>query len=263
VNDDMVGAAAAELLDMRAKGRVVPDLPVPLRPQTLADAYAIQDRVVAALVALAGGRRIGFKVACTNEIAQAALQIDRPLFGRLMSQSTSPTGTTLAADQFTHRVIEAEFAFRVGTDVEPAEGGHTRATIAEHIDALIPAIEIVDYRFESWAVGALRIAADNAIHGWWLHGEPVADWAGHDLAASAVSVIRDGELVTTGSGAAVLGHPLDVMAWLAEELPRYGLRLSRGDVVTTGVATDVFEAGAGESCVADFGPFGRVTVAFE
>ena len=65
----MVGAAAAELLDMRAKGRVVPDLPVPLRPQTLADAYAIQDRVVAALVALAGGRRIGFKVACTNEIA--------------------------------------------------------------------------------------------------------------------------------------------------------------------------------------------------
>jgi 2-keto-4-pentenoate hydratase len=33
-------------------------------------------------------------------------------------------------------------------------------------------------------------------------------------------------------------------------------------VVTTGVATDVFEAGAGDSCVADFGPFGTVTVAF-
>ena len=109
----------------------------------------------------------------------------------------------------------------------------------------------------------MRIAADNAIHGWWLHGEPVTDWRGHDLAASAVSVTRDGELVTTGSGAAVLGHPLNVMAWLADELPRFGLRLRRGDVVTTGVATDVFEAGAGDSCVADFGPFGRVTVAFD
>jgi 2-keto-4-pentenoate hydratase len=262
VDDEAVGDAATELLDMRASRRVVPDLPVPLWPQTLTDAYAIQQRVVADLVAQAGGRCIGFKVACTNEIAQAALQIDRPLFGRLMSQSTSPSGTTLAADRFMHRVIEAEFAFRVGVDVEPVDGGHTPATIAEVIDALIPSIEIVDYRFESWAVGALRIGADNAIHGWWVRGEPVTDWRGHDLATSAVSVTRGGKLVTTGSGAAVLGHPLNVMAWLADELPRFGLQLRAGDVVTTGVATDVFEADAGDSCVADFGPFGTVAVAF-
>jgi 2-keto-4-pentenoate hydratase len=262
VDDEAIGDAATELLDMRASSRVVPDLPLAMRPQTLTDAYAIQCRVVAALVAQAGGRCIGYKAACTNEIAQAALGIDRPVFGRLMSQSTSPGGTTLAADQFTHRVIEAEFAFRIGVDVEPVAGGHTRATIAEHIDALIPGIEIVDHRFESWAVGALRIAADNAIHGWWVRGEPITDWKGHDLAASVVSVTRDGRLITTGSGAAVLGHPLNVMAWLADELPRFGLRLRRGDVVTTGVATDVFEADAGDFCLADFGPFGRVTVAF-
>jgi 2-keto-4-pentenoate hydratase len=263
VDDEVVGDAATELLDMRANRRVVPDLPLPMRPRTLTDAYAIQHRVVAGLLAEAGGRCIGFKVACTNEIAQAALQIDRPVFGRLMSHTTSFSGTTLAADQFTHRVIEAEFAFRVGVDVEPVDGGHTHTTIAEHIDALIPGIEIVDYRFESWAVGALRIAADNAIHGWWLRGDPVTDWHGHDLATSVVSVTRDGELVTTGSGAAVLGHPLNVMAWLADELPRFGLRLCRGDVVTTGVATDVFEARAGDSCLADFGPFGQVAVAFD
>ena len=263
VNDELVGDAARELLDMRTTRRVVPDLPFALRPETLNDAYAIQHRVVAGLVTQGGARCIGYKVACTNEIAQAALQIDRPVFGRLMSHTTSPSGATLAADRFTHRVIEAEFAFRVGVDVEAVNGGHTPATIAEHIDALIPGIEIVDYRFESWAVGALRIAADNAIHGWWLRGDPVTDWRGHDLAASAVSVTRAGNLVTTGSGAAVLGHPLNVMAWLADELPRFGLQLRRGDVVTTGVATNVFEAGAGDSCVADFGPFGTVTLAFD
>jgi 2-keto-4-pentenoate hydratase len=263
MNDEAVGDAAAELLAMRATRRVVPDLPPRLRPETLTDAYAIQHRVVDGLTARAGGRCIGFKVACTNEIAQTALQIDRPVFGRLMSQTTSPSGTTLATDQFTHRVVEAEFAFRVGVDVEPVTGGHTPATIADHLDVLIPGIEIVDYRFESWAVGAMRVAADNAIHGWWLRGEPVADWRGHDLASCAVSVTRDGELITTGSGAAVLGHPLHVMAWLADELPCFGLRLRRGDVVTTGVATDVFEAGAGDSCVADFGPFGRVEVTFD
>jgi 2-keto-4-pentenoate hydratase len=263
VNDEVVDDAATELLDMRANRRVVADLPRTLRPATLSDAYAIQARVVAALVEQGDGRCIGFKAACTNEIAQAALQIDRPVFGRLMSQITSPSGTTLAADQFTHRVIEAEFGFRLGDDVLPAEGGHTQETIAKYVDALIPAIEIVDHRFESWAVGALRIVADNAIHGWWIHGDPVTDWQGHDLGASAVSVTRNGELVTTGTGAAVLGHPLNVMAWLADELPQFGLRLRRGDVVTTGVATDVFEVGAGDSCVADFGPFGTVSVAFD
>jgi 2-keto-4-pentenoate hydratase len=263
VNDEVVAEAAHELLEMRASRRVVPDLPDWLRPGTLTDAYAIQARVVAALVAQAAGRCIGFKVACTNDIAQAALQIDRPVFGRLMSQSTSPSGTTLPADHFSHRVVEAEFAFRVGSDVEPVAGGHTPATIAEHLDAVIPGIEIVDYRFESWAVGALRVAADNAIHGWWLRGDPVTDWRGHDLAASTVSVTTNGEVVTTGSGAAVLGHPLNVMAWLADELPTFGFRLRCGDVVTTGVATDVFEAGAGDTCVADFGPFGTVAVAFD
>ncbi len=263
MDDEAVGEAAAELLDMRANRRVVADLPALLRPRTLTEAYAIQELVVDGLLARSGGRRIGFKVACTNDLAQAALQIDRPLFGCLMSSTTSASGTTLAADQFTHRVVEAEFAFRVGSDVEPVEGGHTPATIAEHIDALIPSIEIVDHRFESWAVGALRVAADNAIHGWWLGAEPVTDWRGPDLASAAVTVTRNGELVTTGSGAAVLGHPLNVMAWLADELPRYGGRLRQGDVVTTGVATDVFEAVAGDTCVADFGPFGSVTVAFD
>jgi 2-keto-4-pentenoate hydratase len=262
VDDDVITAAATELLDMRATQRVVPDLPETLRPESLEDAYAIQQRVVDALLAESGGRRIGFKVACTNDIAQAALQIDRPLFGRLMSQTTTPSGATLDTERFTHRVVEAEFGFRIGTDVEPVAGGHTPGTIADYIDALLPAIEIVDHRFESWAVGAWRVAADNAIHGWWVHGDAVTDWRGHDLAAATVSVTRNGELVTTGSGSAVLGHPLNVMAWLADELPQFGGQLRRGDVVTTGVATDVFEAGSGDSCVADFGPFGTVAVAF-
>ncbi len=105
-------------------------------------------------------------------------------------------------------------------DVEPLDGGHTIESIADHIDAVIPAIEIVDYRYESWTIGALQVAADNAIHGWWVHGEPVHDWRNLDLADCGVTVRRDGEVVTTGSGAAVLGHPLTVMAWLANELPQ-------------------------------------------
>lgn len=254
-----VDRAAAELLDMRATQRVEPDLPDGLRPSTLDDAYAVQSRVVAGLLP-DGGRVIGYKCACTSRVAQAALEVDRPLFGRLLSHTTSASGTTLPADGFVHRVIESEFGFRVGRDVEPVSGGHTIETIADFIDAVVPAIEIVDYRYESWTVGAPQVAADNAIHGWWVHGDPVTDWRGLDLAATVVEARRNGELVTSGCGANVLGHPLAVMAWLADELPRYGRRLEAGDVVTTGVTTDVFEATAGDTIVATLADVGDVTV---
>lgn len=254
-------AAAAHLLDMRAHQRIEPNLPEHLRPADLEDAYAIQEKVVGSLLP-AGERSLGYKCACTSSIAQTALQIDRPVFGQLMPHTTSPSGAELAAVDFVHRVIEAEFGFRLGSDVEPVDGGHTHESIADHIDAVIPAIEIVDYRYESWAVGALSVVADNAIHGWWIRGEPLADWCHLDLAATSVSVERDGDVVTTGSGAAVLGDPLIVMAWLADELPRFGRRLRAGDLVTTGVTTDVFEAAAGDHIRAGFDGIGEVELRF-
>ncbi len=258
-------AAADELLDMRRTRRIEPDLPDELRPADLATAYAVQDLVVAGLLEAApdGAPPVGYKCACTSPIAQEALRIDRPVFGRLLAHTTSPSGATLDATHFVLRVIEAEFGFRVGRDVEPVDGGHTHDTIAEHIDAVIPAIEIVDYRYESWALGALQVAADNAIHGWWIHGEPVTDWRGLDLGVAGVIVERNGERVTEGSGSNVLGHPLTVMAWLADELLQYGRQLRAGDVVTTGVTTDVFEAEAGDHVCATFDGVGSVELRFE
>jgi 2-keto-4-pentenoate hydratase len=259
---DAIEAAAGELLDMRATHRVEVDLPDRLRPTGLGDAYAIQERVVAGLLPV-DGHRIGYKAACTSAIAQAALEIDGPLFGRLMSHTSRPSGATLAAGDFVHRVIEAEFAFRMGADAVAAAGGHTIESISACIDAVIPAIEVVDYRYVAWTIGALQVAADNAIHGAWVYGEPVTDWASLDLAAAGVTVRRNGDVVTTGSGAAVLGHPLAVMALLADELPRFGLQLRVGDLVTTGVTTDVFEAAAGDQIEAVFDGIGPVSVRFE
>src|SRR5262245_30968601 len=101
---DAIDAAARELLDMRATHRVEVDLPDDLRPVSLDDAYAIQQRVVAGLLP-AGERCIGYKAACTSAIAQAALEVDGPLFGHLMSHSSGSSGSTLIADDFVHRVI--------------------------------------------------------------------------------------------------------------------------------------------------------------
>ena len=253
--------AAAFLLEMRLERRVEIDLPDGLVPADFTSAYAIQDRVVSRLLD-DGDESSGYKCACTSEIAQQALAIDRPVFGRLMPHTTSASGVTLPADGFTHRVIEAEIGFVMGSDVPARDGGHDRESIAEHISAALPSIEIVDYRYNDWTVGALQVAADNAIHGWWIEGTEVADWRDLDLADVAVEVRRNGEIATTGSGANVLGHPLEVMAWLANELPMYGRALRTGDRITTGVTTDVFEAEAGDSISASFAGLGDVSVDF-
>ena len=253
--------AADELLDMRRTGRIERDLPVDLRPVDLEAAYAIQALVVEGLLP-EGARAIGYKCACTSEIAQQALRIDRPVFGRLLSHTTSPTGVELAAGRFTHRVIEAEYGSRVGRDGGRRDGGHSAESIAEYVDAVIPAVEIVDYRYADWSVGALQVAADNAIHGWWVEGRPVSDWHGIDLGSAQVTVRSNGEVITTGSGTNVLGHPLNVLAWLADELPRFGRGLRTGDLVTTGVVTDVFEADPGDVITAEFAGLGSVELSF-
>lgn len=259
---ERIRAAADELSAMRRDQRIRADLDPMHRPADLGDAYAVQAQLVAGLLP-PGETPIGYKVACTSRVAQAALQIDRPVFGRLLPHTTSRSGGVLPADRFVHRVVEAEFAFRLGADVPHRPRGHTHESIAEFIDAAMPAVEIVDHRFESWAIGALPIAADNAIHGWWIHGEPIEAWREIDLGRAEVVVARNGETVTTGTGAAALGHPLTVMAWLADELPKYGAALAAGDVVTTGVTTDVFEADAGDELRAEFDGLGAVELRFE
>ena len=111
--------------------------------------------------------------------------------------------------------------------------------------------------------GALSLIADNAIHGAWIAGEPYAAWRDLDLAAHEVRLIVNGQVITQGNGAAVLGHPLNVMAWLANELPKYGSALKAGDRVSTGVCTDVYGGKAGDRVRADFGVLGGVDLVFD
>jgi 2-keto-4-pentenoate hydratase len=260
---DRVASASEHLLELRRKQTPVAALPPDLAPRNLAEGYEVQVRLVQALLDRSGGTPIGYKVACTSALAQKALGVDGPFFGVLMSQSTHASPARLPAAAFTVRCIEAEFAFEIAADV-PAGAAHTADSITAYIGAALPSIEIVDHRYHDWkAVGAPSLLADNAIHGAWIFGEPSADWRDIDFAKHPVTLTVNEDRLFPGSGAAVLGNPLNVMAWLANELPRFGRRLRRGDRVTTGLTTDVYLASPGDRFIADFGPLGKVALAFE
>lgn len=247
------------LAGLRFNGRQIEAIPPAIRPTDLTTAYAIQEVVVGRLLARQGGKTIGYKIACTSKGAQEMLHVDGPLYGQLLSFSSHAAPATLRRADFTQCVIEAEFGFRLGADVPPAATPYTADSIVPYIAALAPGIEIVNFRFVDWTVvGAHSIAADNAIHGAWIYGAPVTAWQQLDLAAHQVRLTVNDQLFDTGSGAAVLGHPLNALAWLANALPCYGKQLRQGDAVTTGVCMNVYFAQAGDQLRADFGVLGQV-----
>ena len=260
---DRIRAACDFLDEHRRTRQPAAALPPDLVPRTLAEGYEIQELLVRRLLDRFGSRPIGYKIACTSELAQRALAVDGPFFGILMTHSSHAGPATLPASGFNVRCAEAEFGFEMADDV-PAGPTYTAETIRPFVAAAIPGLEIVDHRYHDWkTVGAPSLLADNAIHGAWVFGEPAAgsrdiDFARHPTAL----VVNDGERTYPGSGAAVLGDPLNVLAWLANELPKYGRRLSRGDRVTTGVTTDIYLAVAGDRLAAEFGALGRVELNF-
>lgn len=258
-----IATAADKLAHLRATHEIVAALEEALRPPDLATAYQIQNALVDRLLAHYGGHRIGYKAACTNQLAQTQLNVPGPLFGQMLSFTHFQSPATLPARAFTRRIIEAEFGIALAADVPVSATPYDASTIRTFIGAVLPGIELVSHRFVDWStVGAPSVAADNAIHGAWIQGPPFAEWRTLDLATHEVTLTVNGQVFDRGTGANVLGHPFNVVAWLANELPRHGQRLKTGDFITTGVVMNVYNAQVGDAIVADFGVLGKVEVVF-
>ena len=257
-----ITAAADYLMGLRRGRRLVHHLPAEIAPRRLDEGYQVQNAFVGRLLAWHGGQTCGYKIACTSRVAQEALGVPAPLFGRLLTATCYASGVTLPANDYLVRCAEVEFGFLLGDDV-PSDRHYTIESIRPWIAAVVPALEIVDHRFVDWQkVGAATLAADNAIHGAWIYGSPVANWDSIDLAQLATALIVNGQKCFSGSGAAVLGHPLAALAWLANELPRYGLSLHAGDYVSTGLTTAIYLSQPGDHLRGDFGPLGQVEMTF-
>ncbi len=261
---DSISKAAATLARMRADKKVVDDLDEDIKPKDLAQAYSVQTALVEKLMLEHDCRIEGYKVACTNQLAQELLKVPGPIFGRLLSNVIFDSPAFLTAENFTKIIVEPEFAFFMADSAPAQSGPHTPDSISEFIAAVLPALEIVDHRYVDWTkLSGLGLAGDNAYNGGWVKGEPYSgDWRDLDLAAQEVCLTSSQGETFKGSGSAVLGHPLNVMAWLANELNSQGLQLEKGQFVTTGVTTDILTLEAGQSAKADFGIVGSVEVTF-
>jgi 2-keto-4-pentenoate hydratase len=124
-----------------------------------------------------------------------------------------------------------------------------------------PAIEIVDTRFEKgFDVGGLWVVADGSANLAFVHGPAIEGWRELSLPEQQVRVLVNGTQMTSGSGAAVLGDPINVLTWLVDHLHGRGIALKAGDWVSTGLLTEVISIRSGDGYVADFESLGQVKI---
>jgi 2-keto-4-pentenoate hydratase len=156
--------------------------------------------------------------------------------------------------------IEPEIAVQVAENMSGNELW-TPERVATFIDSVIPAVEIVESRFSTWPLmGILAAIADNGVHRQLILGEPILGWDRESIEAAEVSLKADGNEVRRGRSSNVDSGPFSVLAWLANHLNQKGRHLRSGDVVTTGVMTDIYDGTAGQHILADYGPLGIIQI---
>jgi len=257
--DHSSARAAATIVAARRHQRRMAHIDPKHQPDSLMEAYAIQDQVVKYL----GGEAAGWKIGCTNVVAQQQLGVDEPFRGRVLGKAIHASPAVLSAGATMMRVVETELAFRMGAALPLRNAPYTRETVEPAIEALMPSLEIVDSVWEDWEkVGALHLIADNGCHAGLVLGEEARDWRNVDLATFEVSVSMNDAPPLTGKGGNAMGHPLNGVAWLANDLASLGRELKAGDVISTGVLTGLLFANAGDHIVADYGQFGELELTF-
>ena len=256
--------AAGRLVAARRTRRPVDSALADGAPADLDEAYAIQAASLEAILADAGGARIGYKIGCSSEAAQKLLGLDAPFHGALLSTYAHASPARLAADALHIRVLEPEIAFRLGADLPAGGAPYDAVSVRPAIAAVMGAIEVVDSRFVDWlTAGALNLVADNASAGHWVYGAESADVGAINYETHPVVLSLNGEVRERGVAGNALGSSLKALTWLANELATRGGGLRAGDLVTTGTCTAVIPAEKGDTATADFGVLGQVTVAFD
>lgn len=241
------------------EARAVPKITDKHPALDFADAYAIQ-RALCRVRGERGRRIVGYKVGMTSRAKMQQMGVDIPIFGRVFDDMSVADGGDVDTSALIHPRVEAEIAFVLKRALR-GPGCHIGAVLAA-TDFVVPALEIIDSRYENFRFDLPSVVADNTSASRFVVGGvpvPVADL---DLRALGIVLEKNGELVAVAAGAAVLGHPAAAVAMLVDNLAEHGEELPAGAFVMSGGATEAVAVGAGDAVTANVQGLGRVAVRF-
>jgi 2-keto-4-pentenoate hydratase len=244
------------LRNARLSGEKLTSYPGPA-PKDMAEAFAIQTAVRGSI----GWRLAGWKIGCTSERAQKALHTDGPFPGPVYAEQLFTSGAHVETLGSNSRTTEPEIAFTMARDLPKRHQPWSVVEVLAAVATVHPSIEIVNPRLPKGFSDVVEwYVADGGLSHALVLGPGVKPLAQGDYAKIANRVSINGQPKTTGLGANALGGPELALTWLANDLIGKGLFLRAGDVVTTGVITEVFDTKIGDFVEATYDHLGTVSV---
>ncbi|MBF6354189.1 fumarylacetoacetate hydrolase family protein [Nocardia higoensis] len=259
VDDSVVAAAADRLITAATTGRPCAPLRELIGPDDVGTAYRIQERFNAARRAQ-GVTVVGRKIGATSQAVQQQLGVDQPDFGVLFSDMAYSDGDEIDIARLLQPKAEAEVAFFLAEDL--AEGPLDLAQCRAAVGWATAALEIVDSRITDWDISFADTVADNASSGVYVLGAARVTLDEFEPVEVTMSMSIDGEVVSTGNGAACLGDPLNALAWLAQKAREFGEPLRKGQVILSGALGPMRPLHPGATVVATIDGVGAVSASF-
>lgn len=250
---------ARKLREASESGQLISPIRDLIGNENLEAAYQIQTQNINLRVA-AGARIVGRKIGLTSKVVQKQLGVDQPDFGALLDSMEVLNGDEIPWNELHQPKAEAEIAFVLKEDI-------TNPSITVHelisaIDYALPAIEIVGSRIADWNIKITDTIADNASASHYILGHSPKSLSEFDLIACKMTMIKNGEKVSEGIGAACLGSPINSTIWLAKKLIENGTPLRAGEVILTGALGPMAGIEAGDQLTSHFEGLGSVSVSF-
>src|SRR5688572_12596633 len=244
---DKILAAAKRIASARRSRSPLAALSSELVPQDEAEGYQVQ-RAVHDLLLPQTGSLVGYKIGCTSAVMQQYLDIPHPCAGGVFAKGVHDSGAKLRYGDYVRVGVECEIAVRLARNLAPSEAPFTAEWMMEAIEAYHPAIEIVDDRYVKWeAMGAPTLVADDFFAAGCVLGKAVSRTKAPDLLTVKGRAIVNGKQVGRATGAEVLGHARNSLAWLANQQAVEGKGLHAGQMVLTGSLVKTVWLNAGDS----------------
>lgn len=221
---------------------------------TVEEAYKIQEEYVGIKLEQ-GYRIIGPKMGLTSQAKMKQMNVEEPIYGYIFNYMVEDNSQISMSD-YIHPKVEAEIAFILGKDIEGP--GVTGVQVLAATEYVVPALEIIDSRYENFQFTLPDVIADNASSSGVVLGNRIRSPREIELDLVGVTLFINGELKDLGAGAAVLGHPANSVAMLANMLSRQGLKLKAGEVILTGGVTGAVMLSVGDHVMAKLDGLGTV-----
>lgn len=248
---------AAIVDDAQLQARPIPQLTHAMPDLSVEDAYAIQALSVARRLSR-GERRIGVKMGLTSRAKMVQVGVDEVAWGRLTDAMLLEEGGALPLSAFVHPRLEPEIVFLLKKRLS---GNVSTLEAMAAVEAIAPAMEVIDSRYENFKFVLPDVVADNTSSA----GLVIGAWRSPEIDFSNLGMVLsvNGRPKEIGSSAAILGHPVRSLVAAARMTAQWGEALEPGYIVMAGAATAAHAASVGETISLEVQNLGSVSIKIE